>query len=169
MQKELFQTKAHKLLESFEDLLKRIPQKGNTSDTCQKATIQTALNNLVHAVNGLTDEDFDNQVDMNTVTNEYLDRLSIEELEKLLKEVEFRIKYPWRIGLRTAGIEYATLSVRTISYLKRAGIRTIGELHKMPSSEVIKIKNIGKKTVADIAEYFEYLGMDWDWKYEPKK
>ena len=97
--------------------------------------------------------------------DEYLDTLSIEELEKLSKEIIFRIKNQRLIKERTADINDIDLSVRAIHCLKNAGIKTMMELNKMSSDEVLKIKNMGKKTVKELSEYFDYLGMDWDCEF----
>jgi DNA-directed RNA polymerase subunit alpha len=91
-----------------------------------------------------------------------LDSLSIDELKKLEKEINFRIKHQELIAIRTTNITNLDLSVRAFNCLKAAGIKNLNELHKMSCSEVLKLKNVGKKTVKEFDEYFERLNMDWD-------
>lgn len=45
------------LIETAEDLVKQMPQKGNTSDKCQRVNLQEKLNKFQYAVNGIEDED----------------------------------------------------------------------------------------------------------------
>ena len=49
-------------------------------------------------------------------------------------------------------IEDLQLSVRSLNCLKRAGIRTVGELLTYSEEDVMKLKNFGQKSLDEIAE-----------------
>ncbi|GMN11357.1 hypothetical protein MTsPCn9_10360 [Croceitalea sp. MTPC9] len=53
-----FKRQAETLIQGFQHLIRKMPQKGNTATTCQRMTLQKALNGLAKAVNGVTDADF---------------------------------------------------------------------------------------------------------------
>ncbi|MDG1950084.1 MAG: hypothetical protein P8J32_04710 [bacterium] len=57
MNLEDFKSQATDLISQFEDLLAQMPQKGNTSDECQRTGLTNALMNLDHYVSGTRDED----------------------------------------------------------------------------------------------------------------
>lgn len=59
-----FQSQAQDLVSQFESLLEQIPQKGDTSDECQKVGLTNALMNLDNYINGTRQEDM---VDIDTV------------------------------------------------------------------------------------------------------
>jgi len=52
-----FKNKAQKIIRKFEKLIDQMPQKGDTTATCQRLTIQQALNELAYTVNGTTQKD----------------------------------------------------------------------------------------------------------------
>ena len=49
-------------------------------------------------------------------------------------------------------IEDLALSVRSMNCLKRAGIRTVGELHTYSEEDVMKLKNFGQKSLDEIKD-----------------
>lgn len=56
-------------------------------------------------------------------------------------------------------IEELTFTVRTYNCLKRAGIRTIGDLTDKNEFEVIKIRNMGKRGFDEIEEKLRENGL----------
>ena len=63
-------------------------------------------------------------------------------------------------------IDEAGLSVRSINSLKNSNIRTLGDLVRNTEDQLLKVRNVGEKAVAEIAELLlrEGLnfGMQWD-------
>ena len=52
-----FKEKAELLIDEFQQLVEELPQKGDTSNECQRLTLQLRLNQLESAVNGTEDSD----------------------------------------------------------------------------------------------------------------
>ena len=53
-----FKRKSRKLMNELESLINTIPQKGNSSEECQKVSIMIAFNNLDSYLNGTCPQDF---------------------------------------------------------------------------------------------------------------
>ncbi|MHB8757256.1 MAG: DNA-directed RNA polymerase subunit alpha C-terminal domain-containing protein, partial [Bacillota bacterium] len=51
------------------------------------------------------------------------------------------------------------LSVRSYNCLKRAGINTVGELINKSESEMIKVRNLGKKSLEEVKQKLASLGL----------
>jgi len=66
MKIDKFKEDAEKLIDQLEDLIQQLPQKGDTSDTCQRVTLQQALNEFSYTVNGTEQEDLDNECKTST-------------------------------------------------------------------------------------------------------
>jgi DNA-directed RNA polymerase subunit alpha len=56
-------------------------------------------------------------------------------------------------------IEELDLSVRSYNCLKRAGINTIGELCAKSEDEMIKVRNLGKKSLEEVKQKLESFGL----------
>ncbi len=56
-------------------------------------------------------------------------------------------------------IEELDLSVRSYNCLKRAGINTVGELVRKPEEEMMKVRNLGKKSLEEVEQKLEELGL----------
>lgn len=52
------------------------------------------------------------------------------------------------------------MTVRSFNCLKKAGIETVGELGKLGLPELLKIKNLGRKSLTEIIEKMKDLGFD---------
>ena len=65
-----------------------------------------------------------------------------EDLEKLLEMT----------------IEELDLSVRSYNCLKRAGINTVGELVRKTEDEMMKVRNLGKKSLEEVEQKLQELG-----------
>ncbi|MGL4393190.1 MAG: DNA-directed RNA polymerase subunit alpha [Fusobacteriaceae bacterium] len=60
----------------------------------------------------------------------------------------------------TEKIEELDLTVRSFNCLKKAGIETIGDIAKLSTNELTKIKNLGKKSFDEIVERMLERGYD---------
>ncbi|MDD3930663.1 MAG: DNA-directed RNA polymerase subunit alpha [Clostridiaceae bacterium] len=56
-------------------------------------------------------------------------------------------------------IEDLDFSVRTYNCLKRAGINTIGDLAARTEDDMMKVRNLGKKSLEEVIQKLEELGM----------
>ena len=62
-------------------------------------------------------------------------------------------------GAPDARIEELDFSVRTYNCLKKANVLTIGDLVKYPESELMQIRNFGKKSLTEVKEKLSSLGL----------
>ncbi|MFR9296788.1 MAG: DNA-directed RNA polymerase subunit alpha C-terminal domain-containing protein, partial [Aedoeadaptatus pacaensis] len=51
------------------------------------------------------------------------------------------------------------LSVRSFNCLKRAGINTVSELTAKTEDEMMKVRNLGKKSLEEVQEKLDELGL----------
>lgn len=58
-------------------------------------------------------------------------------------------------------IEELDLSVRSYNCLKRAGIQTVQELAQKTEDEMIKVRNLGKKSLKEVKEKLQELGLSF--------
>src|ERR1051325_9471470 len=72
-----------------------------------------------------------------------------------------------RLGelLRTP-IEDFELSVRSVNSLKNSNIRTLGDLVRQSESQILQVKNFGKKSLQEIADLLEREGLNFGMRYE---
>ena len=57
-------------------------------------------------------------------------------------------------------IEELDLSVRSFNCLKRAGINTVDDLINKSEEEMMKVRNLGKKSFDEVKEKLQSLGFD---------
>ena len=57
-------------------------------------------------------------------------------------------------------IEELDLSVRSFNCLKRAGINTVEDLISKSEEEMMKVRNLGKKSFDEVKEKLQSLGFD---------
>ena len=57
-------------------------------------------------------------------------------------------------------IEELDMSVRSFNCLKRAGIDTVEDLTKKTESDMIKVRNLGKKSLEEVSQKLHSLGLD---------
>jgi len=67
--------------------------------------------------------------------------------------------------LRTP-IEDFELSVRSVNSLKNSNIRTLGDLIRQSESQILQVKNFGKKSLNEIADLLEREKLNFGMKYE---
>jgi len=65
-------------------------------------------------------------------------------------------------------IEELELSVRSYNCLKNANIQTIGQLVTKSESEMLKTKNFGRKSLNEINEILENLGLSFGMKLDER-
>lgn len=63
------------------------------------------------------------------------------------------------LPIREQKIENLDLTMRTYNCLKRAGIRTIGDLLNFSYYDLIKIRNLGRKSMKEILDTIHDLGL----------
>jgi len=56
-------------------------------------------------------------------------------------------------------IEDLDLSVRSYNCLKRAGINTVDELTHKTEEEMLKVRNLGRKSLEEVKQKLESLGL----------
>jgi DNA-directed RNA polymerase subunit alpha len=56
-------------------------------------------------------------------------------------------------------IEELDLSVRSFNCLKRAGIDTVEDLVNKTQDDMIKVRNLGKKSLEEVIQKLESLGL----------
>ena len=57
-------------------------------------------------------------------------------------------------------IEELDLSVRSFNCLKRAGINTVNDLIEKSEEEMMKVRNLGKKSFDEVKEKLASLGLE---------
>lgn len=63
-------------------------------------------------------------------------------------------------------IEELDLSVRSYNCLKRAGINTVGELVQKTEEEMMRVRNLGRKSLKEVVSKLHELGLDLRRSYE---
>ena len=58
-------------------------------------------------------------------------------------------------------IEELELSVRSFNCLKRAGIATVEDLTNKTGSDMMKVRNLGKKSLDEVIAKLHALGLDF--------
>ena len=67
--------------------------------------------------------------------------------------------------LKTA-IDDLELSVRSVNSLKNSSIRTLGDLVRQTESQILQVKNFGKKSLQEIADLLEREGLNFGMRFE---
>lgn len=63
-------------------------------------------------------------------------------------------------------IEELDLSVRSYNCLKRAGINTVGELAQKTSEEMMRVRNLGRKSLKEVIQKLHEIGLDLRQSYD---
>ena len=80
----------------------------------------------------------------------------VEQRKRPIKEKETRP--PPKID-KNALVEELELSTRITNALRNAGIDTVGKLLETPKEELVKLKNMGAKSISDIEEQLKEKGL----------
>jgi len=67
--------------------------------------------------------------------------------------------------LRTP-IDDLSLSVRSVNSLKNSSIRSLGDLVRQTETQILQVKNFGKKSLQEIADLLEKEGLNFGMKFE---
>ena len=63
-------------------------------------------------------------------------------------------------------IEELDLSVRSYNCLKRAGIHTVGELTQKTEEEMMRVRNLGRKSLKEVVQKLREIGLDLRRSYD---
>ena len=86
--------------------------------------------------------------------------LQLQELTRDINIIKEEVETPVDdIGDRA--IEELDLSVRSYNCLKRAGIQTIRELVQRSEEEMMKVRNLGKKSLKEIKDKLQAMGLSF--------
>ncbi len=75
-------------------------------------------------------------------------------------EVEVASTVEVETSLEDMRIEELDFTVRSYNCLKKAGVNSISDLTSMSYSELLKIKNLGRKSLNEIIDKMRELGYD---------
>ena len=65
-------------------------------------------------------------------------------------------------------IDDLELSVRSVNSLKNSTIRTLGDLVRQNETQILQVKNFGKKSLQEIADLLEKRGLNFGMRFEEK-
>lgn len=86
----------------------------------------------------------------------------VVELSEKIKESSYMIEHEDDTSnkkLEKVTIEELDLTVRSYNCLKRSGINTLGELMQMTEEDLVKVRNLGRKSIKEIKEKLESRGL----------
>ena len=85
----------------------------------------------------------------------------IVELSEKARDTEFMVEQEDDSNTRKLemSIEDLDLSVRSYNCLKRAGIHTVAELANKSEEDMMKVRNLGRKSLKEVKEKLESLGL----------
>ena len=96
--------------------------------------------------------------------DEYEHQMS-RELDELLEPKNDRLTYLkerlQQTSIENISVDEMELTTRTDNCLQSKGIRTIGELLEKKPSDLFKIKNFGRKSLAEVRLKLEELGLNF--------
>jgi DNA-directed RNA polymerase subunit alpha len=73
---------------------------------------------------------------------------------------------PRMLALLGTPIDNLELSVRSVNSLKNSSIRTLGDLVRQTESQILQVKNFGKKSLQEIADLLEREGLNFGMRFE---
>lgn len=93
----------------------------------------------------------------------FFDRITVEKesLQEAVTETVSGVSKKRQTEAAEIVLEELNLPTRTINALKRAELKTLADLAALPDSEILKIKNLGEKSVAEIIEILKKEGLRW--------
>lgn len=84
----------------------------------------------------------------------------MENLRDEIEEEEIGNELTKEESILSAKIEELDLTVRSFNCLKKAGIEEVSQLAKLSMPELLKIRNLGRKSLDEILEKMKELGYD---------
>ena len=94
------------------------------------------------------------------ILNEHLNLFVNMSDEARKAEIMVERKETIRDRVLEMSIDDLDLSVRSFNCLKRAGINTVEDLTNRTESEMIKVKNLGKKSLEEVINKLQGLGLE---------
>ncbi len=91
-----------------------------------------------------------------------------ERSEKEEKKERIESPHQDKIDMLSRSIDHLELSVRSNNCLRSAGIENIYELVQKNEEELLKTKNFGRKSLLEIKETLNNLGLDLNMDLQPK-
>lgn len=94
----------------------------------------------------------------------------LQIINKRLTEAEEKVKSKNIEDILNAKLDELELSVRSYNCLKRAGINTIGDLSKRSVYDMMKVRNLGRKSLEEVISKLKDVGIELsDDNYEETK
>ena len=86
----------------------------------------------------------------------------IQNLNEYIQEREYMIQKEEKVtnSKLDMKIEDLDLSVRSYNCLKRANINTVGELTQKTEEEMMKVRNLGRKSLKEVVQKLREIGLD---------
>ena len=86
----------------------------------------------------------------------------IQYLNEYIKEREFMLQKEEKVVNKKLDkkIEDLDLSVRSYNCLKRANINTVGELTQKTEEEMMKVRNLGRKSLKEVIQKLNEIGLE---------
>lgn len=86
----------------------------------------------------------------------------IENLNTFIQDHEYMIQKEEKVtnSKLDRKIEDLDLSVRSYNCLKRANINTVGELTQKTEEEMMKVRNLGRKSLKEVGQKLREIGLD---------
>ncbi len=81
----------------------------------------------------------------------------VNEMDSLMKEAQGEVQNKGLVMM----IEDLDLSVRSYNCLKRAGIQTVEELTQKTEDEMMRVRNLGKKSLKEVKDKIYDLGLNF--------
>lgn len=94
-----------------------------------------------------------------------------EEITKL-NEIIAEQTYTYQVEEKVSNkklekkVEELDLSVRSYNCLKRAGIHTVGELTQKTEEEMMRVRNLGRKSLKEVVQKLHEIGLDLKHSYD---
>lgn len=87
--------------------------------------------------------------------------LVIQNLNEYIKEREYMVQKEEKVtnSKLDMKIEDLDLSVRSYNCLKRANINTVGELTQKTEEEMMKVRNLGRKSLKEVVQKLREIGL----------
>ena len=86
--------------------------------------------------------------------------INLDDLAKNLEVMAETVQEP-KNEFQNKSIEDLELSVRSYNCLKRAGIQTVEELTQKTEEDMMKVRNLGKKSLKEVKEVLAKLGLSF--------
>ena len=82
---------------------------------------------------------------------------AVNDMESVMKEAQGEVQNKGLVMM----IEDLDLSVRSYNCLKRAGIQTVEELTQRTEDEMMRVRNLGKKSLKEVKDKIYHLGLSF--------